>query len=88
MKSRDCLQEDIIETTDCLTPPFVRSDSKPEPSDYPALAAFDIKVDRKSKFPALLLAIATVRQTITNAPLQSELTKGCKAWWDGSIIKR
>jgi hypothetical protein len=49
---------------------------KPEPSDYPALAAFDIKVDRKSKFQVLLLAIATVCRTIANARLQSELTKG------------
>jgi hypothetical protein len=61
----------------CIQPPFVRSDSKPEPSDYPALAAFDTKVDRKSKFPVLLLAIATVCRTIANAHLQSELTKGC-----------
>jgi hypothetical protein len=58
--------------------PFVNSDSKPEPSYYPALAAFDIKVDRKSKFPVLLLAIATVCQTIANARLRSELTKGCR----------
>src|SRR5271156_5012606 len=57
--------------------PFVNSDRKREPSDYPALAAFDIKVDRKSKFPALLLAIATVCRTIANARLRSELTKGC-----------
>jgi hypothetical protein len=56
--------------------PFVRSNSKPEPSDYLALAAFDIKVDRESKFPVLLLAIATVCQTIANARLQSELIKG------------
>jgi hypothetical protein len=59
-----------------LLHPFVRSDSKPEPSDYPALAAFDIKGDRKSKFPVLLLAIATVCRTIANARLQSELIKG------------
>src|SRR5271168_3970545 len=57
--------------------PFVNSDRKREPSDYPALAAFDIKVDRKSKFPVLLLAIATVCRTIANARLRSELTKGC-----------
>jgi hypothetical protein len=56
--------------------PFVNSDRKPEPSYYPALAAFDIKVDRKSKFPVLLLAIATVCRTIANARLRSELTKG------------
>ena len=43
-----------------LLHPFVRSDSNPEPSDYPSLAVFDIKVDRKSKFPVLLLAVATV----------------------------
>ena len=43
-----------------VLPPCVRSDSKPEPSDYPALGAFDIKVDGKSKFPVLLLAIATI----------------------------
>ena len=43
----------------------------------PALAAFDIKVDRKSKFPVLLLATATVCRTIANARLRSELTKGC-----------
>jgi hypothetical protein len=36
------------------------ADRKPEPLDYLILAAFDIKVDRKSKFPVLLLAIATV----------------------------
>ena len=29
--------------------------SKPEPSHYPAPAAFDLKVDRKLKFPVLLL---------------------------------
>jgi hypothetical protein len=44
--------------------PFVNSDRKPEPSYYPALAAFDIKVDRKSKFPVLLLAMATVYRTL------------------------
>ena len=44
--------------------PFVNSDRKPEPSYYPALAAFDIQVDRKLKFPVLLLAIATVWRTI------------------------
>src|SRR5271168_4201999 len=43
----------------------------------PPLAAFDIKVDRKLKFPVLLLAIATVYRTIANARLRSELTKGC-----------
>jgi hypothetical protein len=59
--------------------PFVRSDRKPEPSCYPALAAFDIKVDRKSRFPVLLLAVATVCRTIANARLRSELTKGCKS---------
>ena len=48
----------------------------PEPLDYPALAAFDIKVGRKSKFPVLLLAIATVSRTIATARLQPELTKG------------
>jgi hypothetical protein len=37
-----------------------------KPSDYPALAAFDMTVDRKSKFPVLLLAIATVCWTIAN----------------------
>src|SRR5271170_1624763 len=57
--------------------PFVNSDRKPEPSYYPALAAFDIKVDRKSKFPVLLSAMATVYRTIANARLRSELTKGC-----------
>src|SRR5271154_7603719 len=57
--------------------PFVNADRKREPSDYPALAAFDIKVDRKSKFPVLLLAIATFCRTIANARLRSELTKGC-----------
>jgi hypothetical protein len=50
--------------------------AKPEPSYYPALAVFDIKVDRKSKFPVLLLAMATVYRTIANARLRSELTKG------------
>jgi hypothetical protein len=59
-----------------------------EPPDYPALAASDIKVDRNSKFPVLLLAIATICQTIANARLQSELAKGCKAWWDEGIIKQ
>jgi hypothetical protein len=34
------------------------------------------------------LAIATVCRTIANAHLQSELTKGCKAWWDEGIIKQ
>jgi hypothetical protein len=57
--------------------PLVNFDRKPEPSYYPALAAFDIKVDRKLKFPVSLLAIATVCRTIANARLQSELTKGC-----------
>jgi hypothetical protein len=56
--------------------PFVRTDSKPEPSDCPALATFDVKVDRKSKFPVSLLARATVCQTIADAHLQSELIKG------------
>ena len=55
---------------------FVNSDRKHEPSYYPALAAFDIKVDRKSKFPVLPLAIATVCRTIANAHLRRELTKG------------
>ena len=57
--------------------PFVNSDRKPEPSYYPALAAFDIRVDRKPKLPVLPLAIATVRRTIANARLRTELTKGC-----------
>ena len=56
--------------------PFVNSDRKPEPSYHPALAAFDIKVDRKLKFPVLPLAIATVCRTIANARLHSELIKG------------
>jgi hypothetical protein len=43
-------------------------------SYYPALAAFDIKVDRKSKFLVLLLAIATTCWTVANAHLRSELT--------------
>jgi len=55
---------------------LVRSDSKLEPADSPALAAFDIKADRKSKFLVSLLAIATVYRTIANVCLQSELTKG------------
>src|SRR5271170_4199593 len=66
----------VTDRLDTYTP-FVRSDRKPEPSYYPALAAFDIKVDRKSRFPVLLLAVATVRRTIANARLRSELTKGC-----------
>jgi hypothetical protein len=57
--------------------PFVNSNRKPEPSYYPALAAFDIKVDRKSKFPVLPLAVAAVCQTVANARLRTELTKGC-----------
>jgi hypothetical protein len=57
--------------------PFVTSDRKPEASDCPALAAFDIKADRKSKFSVLLLAIAAVCRAITNVRLRSELTKGC-----------
>jgi hypothetical protein len=57
--------------------PLVSSDRKPEPSYYPALAASDIKVDRKSKSSVLLLAIATVYRTIANARLRLELTKGC-----------
>ena len=59
------------------TPPLSDPISKPELGDYPALAAFDIKVDRKSKFPVLPLAIATVCRTIANARLRTELTKGC-----------
>jgi len=50
---------------------FVNSDRKPEPLYYSTLAAFDIKVDRKSKVPVLLLATATVYRTI--ADLRSEL---------------
>jgi hypothetical protein len=57
--------------------PQVNSDRKLEPSHYPALAAFDIKVDRKSKFSVLLLAMATVCRTIANARLRPELTQGC-----------
>jgi hypothetical protein len=56
--------------------PFVRSDSKLEPSDYPALAAFDIKVDRKSKFLVLLLAIITICRTIANARFAIGVEKG------------
>ena len=59
-----------------LLHPFVRTDSKPEPSDCPALAAFDVRVDRESKFPVSLLARAAVCQTIANARLQSEVIKG------------
>jgi hypothetical protein len=56
--------------------PFVRSDSKLEPSDYLALAAFDIKVDRKSKFLVSLLAIATVCRTIASCALAIGVYKG------------
>ena len=56
-------------------PRLSNSGRKPEPSyNNPVLAAFDIEVDRKSKFQALLLAIATVCRTIANARLRSELT--------------
>jgi hypothetical protein len=45
-------------------------------SDYPALAAFDIKVDRKLKSPVLLLAVATVCWTIANAHF-GDRVEGC-----------
>jgi hypothetical protein len=53
------LQSDVTDSVH----PLVNSGCKPEPLDYLTLAAFDIKVDRKSKFRVLLLAIATVCQT-------------------------
>ena len=42
--------------------------SKPEPSDYPAPVAFDIEVDRKSKFPVLLLAKANSNNSLGDDP--------------------
>ena len=42
----------------------------------PYVAAFDTKVNRKSQFPVLLLAIATVCRSFANACLQLDLTNG------------
>ena len=60
----------------CLHP-ISSSDCKRELSKYPFLAALDIAVDKDWQFPELLLAVATVYRTITNARLQPELTMGC-----------
>jgi hypothetical protein len=57
--------------------PISTSDSKPRPSNYPSLAPLHVEVDKQMQFPELLLAVATVYQTIATAHLLSEVEMGC-----------
>jgi hypothetical protein len=58
--------------------PISTSDSKPKPWKItPSLAPLDVEVDKQLRFPELLLAMATVYQTIGTARLLSEVEMGC-----------